>query len=221
MPVYVPTMKLPRWLLCHPHQHCISHARQAMAAHNSGGLVIVQVERVVERGSLPPRHVHLPGRACGQGQCAIPTNSCPQHEIGQYSARTLTEDIMPLWRSSLPWRIAATSLCSQCWIARGDRRAAVLTLEDVVDRRLSSRQPEMHWQTLACPQYDGSLSGQWRRPSTHQRRLPMDERKVIAHRAMLEIDRPHAIVNLGIGMPEVMIQCKVPTPCGNLVSCSL
>ena len=35
-------------------------AEQAMAAHNSGGLVIVQVERVVERGSLPPRLVHLP-----------------------------------------------------------------------------------------------------------------------------------------------------------------
>ena len=64
-------------------------------------------------------------------------------------------------------------------------------------------EPDLHWQTLADPQYDGSLSGQWRRPSTHQRRLPMDERKVIAHRAMLEIDRPHAILNLGIGMPEV------------------
>ena len=34
---------------------------QAMAAHNSGGRVIVQVERVVERGCLPARSVHLPG----------------------------------------------------------------------------------------------------------------------------------------------------------------
>ena len=33
----------------------------AMAAHNSGGIVIVQVERVAERGSLSPRQVKIPG----------------------------------------------------------------------------------------------------------------------------------------------------------------
>jgi len=33
---------------------------QAIAAHGSGGLVIVQVERIVEKGSLNPRMVHLP-----------------------------------------------------------------------------------------------------------------------------------------------------------------
>ncbi len=33
----------------------------AMAAHNSGGIVIAQVERLAERNSLHPRHVKIPG----------------------------------------------------------------------------------------------------------------------------------------------------------------
>ena len=33
----------------------------ASAAHNSGGIVIVQVERIAERGSLNPREVKIPG----------------------------------------------------------------------------------------------------------------------------------------------------------------
>src|SRR5437899_12181175 len=33
----------------------------AMAAHNSGGIVIAQVERVAEGGSLNPRQVKIPG----------------------------------------------------------------------------------------------------------------------------------------------------------------
>ena len=39
----------------------IDNMSQAMAAKNSGGVVIVQVENVVERGSLNPRDVEIPG----------------------------------------------------------------------------------------------------------------------------------------------------------------
>ncbi len=45
---------------------------QAMAAHNTGGTVIVQVERVVASGSLPARLVHIPG--------AIVDKVCPLQE---------------------------------------------------------------------------------------------------------------------------------------------
>ena len=39
----------------------LDNLAMAMAAKNSGGLVIVQVERVAEAGSLNPRQVEIPG----------------------------------------------------------------------------------------------------------------------------------------------------------------
>jgi hypothetical protein len=53
------------------------------------------------------------------------------------------------------------------------------------------------------PAHDASLTGEIRAPASHIQPMVLDERRIIAYRAMLEIGRPHTIVNLGIGMPEV------------------
>jgi len=103
----------------------------AMAAKNSGGLVIAQVERLAQEGSLDARRVLVPG-----------------------------------------------------------------VLVDCV----VLAQPENHWQTYGV-QHNGAFSGQIRVPMDRIEPLPLDERKVIARRAALELP-PGGIVNLGIGMPE-------------------
>ena len=59
-------------------------------------------------------------------------------------------------------------------------------------------------------------AGEVRAPISAIASLPMNERKVIAHRAMLMIHRPHAIVNLGIGMPEVHCQTMYAPPTWHL-----
>ena len=103
----------------------------AMAAKNSGGLVIVQVERIAQEGSLDARRVQVPG-----------------------------------------------------------------VLVDCV----VLAQPENHRQTYATA-HNGALSGQIRVPMDRIAPLPLDERKVIARRAAMELP-PGGVVNLGIGMPE-------------------
>jgi len=104
----------------------------AMAVHNSGGIVVVQVERVAERNSLNPRQVKIPGI--------------------------------------------------------------------LVDCVVVAEKPEYHMQTFV-EQHSPAFSGEIRVPLSSIPPLALDERKIIARRAALEL-RPGAVVNLGIGMPE-------------------
>jgi propionate CoA-transferase len=103
----------------------------AMAARNSGGVVIAQVERIAERGSLNPRQVKIPG----------------------------------------------------------------ILVDCVVVAK-----PEHHWQTFSV-QYDPAFSGEIRARAGSIAAMELNERKIIARRAALELDA-NSVVNLGIGMPE-------------------
>ena len=102
----------------------------AQAARACGGIVIAQVEAIVEAGSLHPKAVKVPG----------------------------------------------------------------LVVDYVVVGK-----PENHMQTITT-QFNPALCGDIRVPLGSLAPMPLDERKVIARRAALEL-KPGAITNLGIGIP--------------------
>ncbi|MDF2531429.1 MAG: CoA-transferase [Clostridia bacterium] len=107
---------------------CLS---MAQAAKNSGGVVILQVEKVVQTGTLDPKKVKIPGI--------------------------------------------------------------------LVDAIVISKQ-ENHMQTFS-EHYNPAYTGEIKVPVKSLDSLPLDERKIIARRAAMELV-PNAITNLGIGMPE-------------------
>lgn len=104
----------------------------AQACKNSGGKVIVQVEKVVKAGSLDPKLVKIPG-------------------------------------------------------------IYVDTIVEVQDMK-------NHMQTFA-EAYNASYTGATKVPVNSVKPMALDERKIIARRAAMELV-PSAVVNLGIGMPE-------------------
>lgn len=103
----------------------------AQAAKNSGGIVIIQVEKIVAKGSLDPRKVKIPG---------------------------------------------------------------------VYVDAIVVAEPQNHMQTFA-EFYNPSYSGEVKLPVNSIDSLPLDERKVIARRAAMELV-PNSVTNLGIGVPE-------------------
>lgn len=106
----------------------------AMATKNAGGIVIVQVEKVVQSGVLPARSVYVP--------------------------------------------------------------------HTLVDFVVKARSPEYHMQSYASA-YRSEVSGQYKMPIADIGYLPLDTRKVIVRRALMEL-KPDSMVNLGIGIPSGM-----------------
>ena len=112
----------------------------AQAAHNSGGMVIAQVKRIVPAGTLDPNRVRVPGI--------------------------------------------------------------------LVDHLVIADDPQDHWMTFGedfDAKYTSPPVSRPARPSADSAapaRLPLDPRKIIQRRALLELRRlERPVVNLGIGMP--------------------
>ena len=105
----------------------------AMAARNSGGVVLCQVERVAQSRSLDARRVRIPG------------------------------------------------ILVDCVVVA---------------------EPEFHMQTYNS-QYNPTLSGELRTPLESLKPGPLNEKKIIARRAAMELT-PHSIVNLGLGLPSLI-----------------
>jgi acyl CoA:acetate/3-ketoacid CoA transferase len=95
----------------------------AMAARNSGGIVIVQVERIAERGSLNPRQVQVPGVLV---DCVVVADR-PEHHMQTYA-----EQYSPAFSGEI--RVPMSTICAMPMGERKiiARRAAMELQSDAV-----------------------------------------------------------------------------------------
>jgi propionate CoA-transferase len=125
----------------------------AMAARNSGGIVIVQVERVAERGSLNPRQVKIPGVLV---DCVVVAEKPEYHMqtfVEQYNAgfageiRVPVSSLapMPMSERKIIARRAALELQANSVVNLGigmpEGVAAVATEEKVIDLLTLTAEP--------------------------------------------------------------------------------
>ena len=124
----------------------------ATAAHNSGGIVIAQVERIAERGSLAPRQVKVPGLLVDCVVVARPENhwqtfSTPYSAAfsGEIRVRLAAADGVPLNARKIIARRAALELQANSVVNLGigipEGIAAVANEERIVDLLTMTAEP--------------------------------------------------------------------------------
>jgi propionate CoA-transferase len=130
----------------------LDNLAMAMAARNSGGTVIVQVERIAEAGSLPPRSVTLPKVLVDAVVVAEPehhpqTYATPYSEAYAHQVRLALDDLpeMPLTARKVMARRAAFELPVDGVVNLGigvpEGVASVAAEERVLDRVTLTAEP--------------------------------------------------------------------------------
>ncbi len=130
----------------------LDNLAMAMAARNSGGTVIVQVERIAEAGSLPPRSVTLPkvlvdAVVVAEPEHHLQTYATPYSEAYAHQVRLALDDLpkMPLTARKVMARRAAFELPVDGVVNLGigvpEGVASVAAEERVLDRVTLTAEP--------------------------------------------------------------------------------